>query len=118
MNHSLAVHVSNRQYNVLREVQQSNGLSLNRMIHINQITVGGLFRRGYLAFNRKSGDFHLTKMGNECLEQYSFTNVDRMDASRPLSKFVPGGDTFQAREASIESRNKPAAKPARKQRAA
>jgi hypothetical protein len=96
MNQPLAVHVSNRQYNVLREALQSNGISLDRMIHISQTTVGGLFRRGYLAFNKKADEFQLTKLGVEVMKQYSHTNVDRLDASRPLSKFVPGSERFGA----------------------
>jgi hypothetical protein len=95
MNQPLAVHVSNRQYNVLRETLQSNGISLNRMIHISQTTVGGLFRRGYMAWNKKAGLFQLTKLGVECMKQYSFTNVDRLNEKRPLSKFVPGREAFR-----------------------
>lgn len=95
MNQPLAVHVSNRQYNVLREALQSNGITLERMIHISQTTVGGLFRRGFLAFNKKAGEFRLTKLGVEVMKQYSHTNVDRQNTSRPLSKFIPGREAFR-----------------------
>lgn len=95
MNQPSAVHVSNRQYQVLRESLEQNGISLDRMLHISQTTVGGLFRRGYLAFNKKVGMFQLTKLGIQVMQQYQFTSVDRKDTSRPLSKFVPGRDAFR-----------------------
>ena len=64
------------------------------MIHISQVTVGGLFPPGYMAYNKKAGLFQLTKLGVECMKQYSFTNVDRKDEKRPLSKFVPAREGF------------------------
>jgi len=95
MNQPIAVHVSNRQYNVMREALQSNGIRLDRMIEISQVTVGGLFRRGFMAFNKKAGEFQLTKLGVEVMKQYSHTDVDRKDHSRPLSKYVPGNEALR-----------------------
>lgn len=99
MNQPLAVQVSNRQYNVMREALQSNGISVDRMIHISQVTVGGLFRRNFMAFHKKSGVYRLTNLGTQVMQQYELTNVERQDSSRPLSKFIPGSENYQSRKA-------------------
>lgn len=98
MNHLLAVHVSNRQFNVMREAQQSHGISLARMMQISQVTVGGIFRRGFMTWNKKVSMFQLTESGAALMEQYHFTNVDRQNHNRPLSQYVPNHGSLELKQ--------------------
>lgn len=98
MNQLFAVHVSNRQFNVMREAQQSHGIALARMVQISQITVGGIFRRGFMTWNKKVGMFQLTQSGIEVMKQYQFTDVERKDHHRPLSQYVPNHGSLEIKQ--------------------
>ncbi len=101
MNHPLAVHVSNRQFNVMREAMQSHGISLARMMQISQVTVGGIFRRGFMTWNKKASMFQLTQSGVQVMKQYQFTDVERKNQTRPLSQYVPNHDSLEVKQSKM-----------------
>ncbi len=84
-----ATRLSNRQFNLLRECQKSNGISLTRMLEISQTTAGSIFRRKLFNWSPSQQLFLLSVDGKDVLEQFSYTNVDRKNHRLPLSKFAP-----------------------------
>jgi hypothetical protein len=84
----LATSVSNRQFILLREAEKRGGLPLQRMLELSQTTGGSVVRRGFIAWNRNTETFALTRDGLAVLDTYKTFDIGRKDESLPLSSFI------------------------------
>lgn len=83
-----AITVSNRQYVLLKEISHG-GISLKRMLWINQTTGGSVVRRRFVRWDRKIERFVLTEEGERLMLLYKDAAIQRLNHDLPLSKYIP-----------------------------
>jgi hypothetical protein len=81
------IRLSARQYKLLLHFERRKDIFLDECRKFNQITFGALLYREYIAYNRRTQHFYLTRLGSAALIEFKSVEILRKAESGPFSHY-------------------------------